>query len=360
MNRTAFSLSQRKVGMAFDMESTWNLSLEVIYVHVLTLIGNTFEIWVQLSFVGLFLEKRGYGIPSKQSMYVILMFVFSILDFAYLKLTPNGLESLTVLSRVVGSILLRTAFAYALYQAPVLSFKRLSAITTLFSIYGISLLVELVFGTVAVASGMSLRFGGFDFTFVLIVRLLFLLLYWITRKVYNPQVHGGDIRKVANFLFILLFIILFAVAFWLSSSEHSYLWFVLTLFLVVVSILMIRLFYESAAKKQEQAKLLSMQNKLMTERMEGDKRLMDAVHQTRHDLHRHLDYVYSLLDEGRTDEAKLYIQQITKPVKAEMPPVRTGCPVMDTVLQMEHKRHYNENQLSQGDGGLHWPPLKIL
>lgn len=322
------------------MEILNSLTTEAVFSYIPGFICNTLEVWVQLSFAGLLLEKRNYGTPPKQSMYFILMFVFLIIDYISLKIMPVDIESLPFLFRAAVAMLLRSIFVFALYKAPFFSIKRLSAMTVLISILGISMLIEFIYGTVIAALGMDLGLHSFQFIPILFMRILMILLYLLARKVYVRHSYETIIHKTINFLFLLSFALYFFSAFWLSSRDGSYLWVLLTLFIIVASILVIRLFYESAAKKQEQeqAKLLSMKNKLMTERMESDKRLMDAVHQTRHDLHKHLDYVYSLLDESQTDEAKMYIQQITKPVKAETPPVRTGCPAMDTVLQIEQQK----------------------
>ena len=80
---------------------------------------------------------------------------------------------------------------------------------------------------------------------------------------------------------------------------------------------------------------------LEMERFESNKKLEQETRRVRHDMKNHLLSIGMLLDEGKTDEARKYVESITEKVEKLSPDISTGHMLVDAILSDRRRKAEN-------------------
>lgn len=107
-------------------------------------------------------------------------------------------------------------------------------------------------------------------------------------------------------------------------------WFV---FLVLLALILFMTYFV-IERKEEKMKLnfAEMRNLLLEENYKAINEIYMSNAKLYHDLNNHLNVLYQLLDKGDEEEAKKYIQEISKPILALSQITWTGVDVVDVII----------------------------
>lgn len=107
-------------------------------------------------------------------------------------------------------------------------------------------------------------------------------------------------------------------------------WFVFLALLALVLFLMYFIF-ESKEEKMKR-NFAEMRNQLLEDNYKAINDIYMSNSKLYHDLNNHLNVLYQLLDQGNEDEAKKYIQEISKPILTMSQATWTGVDVVDVII----------------------------
>lgn len=104
--------------------------------------------------------------------------------------------------------------------------------------------------------------------------------------------------------------------------------------LLIVCILLMFVFYFLATTREKKMKLdfAEERNKMLEKNYDSISDLYASNAKLYHDLNNHLNVLYQLLENGNSDEAKMYINEISKPISALEKITWTGMDVVDVVI----------------------------
>lgn len=104
--------------------------------------------------------------------------------------------------------------------------------------------------------------------------------------------------------------------------------------LLIVCILLMFVFYFFATTREKKMKLdfAEERNKMLEKNYDSISNLYSSNAKLYHDLNNHLNVLYQLLENGNSDEAKMYINEISKPISALEKITWTGVDVVDVVI----------------------------
>lgn len=117
------------------------------------------------------------------------------------------------------------------------------------------------------------------------------------------------------------------------------------LFFVFASIAIAFTFYFYMAERREEQKnteLLEMRNSLLTENYKAVSNIYMSNAKLYHDLNNHLNVLYQMLEDNKINDAKAYIEKISRPVTKLSKTAWTGNGLIDAILnsKIEKMREY--------------------
>ena len=165
------------------------------------------------------------------------------------------------------------------------------------------------------------------------VKLLLILAYLLLKK----YLYRFSLKK--NYVYTILavsgtgflgFVYLVDQTFKRLELALTGIWFV---FLVLLALIFF-ITYFVIESKEEKMKLnfAEMRNQLLEENYKAINEIYMSNAKLYHDLNNHLNVLYQLIDKGNEDEAKKYIQEISKPILALSQITWTGVDVVDVII----------------------------
>lgn len=106
------------------------------------------------------------------------------------------------------------------------------------------------------------------------------------------------------------------------------------LLVVILLALLFFIGYLVVVRKEEKMKLdfSEVRNQLLEENYQSINRIYAGNSKLYHDLNNHLNVLYQMLDSGNADDARQYIEEISKPVKKLSNTIWTGENVVDVII----------------------------
>lgn len=163
--------------------------------------------------------------------------------------------------------------------------------------------------------------AGWFFVFLLVRKYL---------KRFSENIKNGKM------IFIISVCGFFGWVFLAEQTLHSFhykltgAWFLL----LVVCILLLFVFYFLITVKEEKMKsnFAEERNQILEKNYNSVSNLYASNAKLYHDLNNHLNVLYQLLEEGNSEDAKMYINEISKPISALEKIIWTGMDVVDVVI----------------------------
>ena len=106
------------------------------------------------------------------------------------------------------------------------------------------------------------------------------------------------------------------------------------LLFLIVCVLLVFVFYFIITVKEEKIKsnFAEERNQILEKNYNSVSNLYASNAKLYHDLNNHLNVLYQLLEEGNSEDAKMYINEISKPISALEKITWTGMDVVDVVI----------------------------
>lgn len=135
---------------------------------------------------------------------------------------------------------------------------------------------------------------------------------------------------------IISFIGFFCFVFLVNQTMKAFHYSMTGVWLLLVMLLMLLFFigYFIIVQREEKMKLnfSEVRNNLLEEKYQSINEIYTSNSKLYHDLNNHLNVLYQMLDAGNADEAKGYIEEISKPIRKLSKDVWTGVDVVDVII----------------------------
>lgn len=186
--------------------------------------------------------------------------------------------------------------------------------------------------------------GPFRVIMVSVIKILWIIAYILLKK----YLYKFSLRK--NYIYTILsiscagflgFIYLVNHTFKAFNHTMSGVWFIFFLFFA----LFLFIIYFIMESREEKMKLnfSEMRNALLEENYKTINEIYMSNSKLYHDLNNHLNVLYQLLDEGKGDEAKEYIKEISRPMMKLSKVVWTGTDVVDVIINSKIEKMKERN-----------------
>lgn len=168
---------------------------------------------------------------------------------------------------------------------------------------------------------------------ILSIKLLWVLVFLLIRKYLSSVARKLGKGKMLFLISILGFL---GVVFLIEQAfiEFDFRMTEVAFMFMILCILIVCMLYFIARSREEKMRsdFTEMRNKLLEENYAVINDLYTSNAQLYHDINNHLNVLYQLINNGRIDDAKSYIDEISKPVSSLAKTVWTGFDVIDVVI----------------------------
>lgn len=168
---------------------------------------------------------------------------------------------------------------------------------------------------------------------IIIVKSLWVALYWVVRKyLYIFSEKQGNLKE----LFIMTvagyvsFMYLVNQTFKSFGNKTPKEWFFMIIFLVLVTFTL--MLVAEIKKERIRVKISELKTELLEEKYDLISDVYNKNAKLYHDLNKHLNVLYQLVDLERIEDAKEYIKEIGEPVTALSRTVWTGVDIIDVII----------------------------
>lgn len=116
----------------------------------------------------------------------------------------------------------------------------------------------------------------------------------------------------------------------------NFMWYI---FLIFIILLIYGMYYKERKEAyQKELDMMIKHNNLLEKNYEQISAFYSENAKLYHDMKHHFNMLYSLIETGKQDSAKEYLEKIIKPVEVSKVPIRSGIEMLDVVLfEMEKK-----------------------
>lgn len=164
-----------------------------------------------------------------------------------------------------------------------------------------------------------------------VIKLLWLVLYYLLRRILIPINRKGlSLILLTSGIGFLGFVFLSDQAIKAFNDTMPILWFI---FICLLAFVLFSVYYVVMRQEEKhKVEILEMRNNLLCDNYNALNEIYISNSKLYHDLNNHLNVLYQLLEEGKTDDAQAYIKEISKPILQLSKTVWTGIDVVDVVI----------------------------
>ena len=170
-----------------------------------------------------------------------------------------------------------------------------------------------------------------------VIKLLWIVLYYLLRRILIPINRKGlSLILLTSGIGFLGFVFLSDQAIKAFNDTMPILWFV---FICLLAFVLFSVYYVVMRQEEKhKVEILEMRNNLLCDNYNALNEIYISNSKLYHDLNNHLNILYQLLEEGKTDDAQAYIKEISKPILQLSKTVWTGIDVVDVVINSKLQR----------------------
>ena len=168
---------------------------------------------------------------------------------------------------------------------------------------------------------------------IVIIKSLWVALYWMVRKyLYIFSEKQGNLKE----LFIMTvagyvsFMYLVNQTFKSFGDKTTKEWFFMIIFLVLITFTL--MLVTEIKKERVRAKISELKTELLEEKYDLISDVYNKNAKLYHDLNKHLNVLYQLVDLEKIEDAKEYIKEIGEPVTELSRTVWTGVDIIDVII----------------------------
>lgn len=180
---------------------------------------------------------------------------------------------------------------------------------------------------------MITSIGSMRMGIIIGIKILWILLYLLLRRFFDKF----SLKKNYEYTILIISCIgfvgfVFLVNQTLKAFQRSLsgVWFLLLCFAALC--LFTGYFIMESREKKMKLQFSEMRNALLEEKYESISEIYANNAKLYHDLNNHLNVLYQLIEQGNHDEAKVYINKISKPVMKLTKTIWTGVDVVDVII----------------------------
>lgn len=175
--------------------------------------------------------------------------------------------------------------------------------------------------------------GSFRAIMISAIKIIWVIVYFLLKK----YLYKFSLKK--NYIYTILIIScagFFGFMYLVNQTFKAFNYTMPGMWVIFVAFFALFLFavYFVMESREEKMKLnfAEMRNALLEENYKTINEIYMSNAKLYHDLNNHLNVIYQLLDEGNEDEAKEYIEEISRPMMKLSKTVWTGTDVVDVVI----------------------------
>lgn len=224
-------------------------------------------------------------------------------------------------------------FLYEIKYVPLFSITSFYVLClSCFDFFVVTLISNFYGGLEAFHTIISQR-GTFRMIVTSVIQFLWIMMYLLIKKhLYRFSFRQNSAYAImgVSCAGFLGFVFLVNQTFSAFDFSITGIWFVFLALLALVLFLMYFIF-ESKEEKMKR-NFAEMRNQLLEDNYKAINDIYMSNSKLYHDLNNHLNVLYQLLDQGNEDEAKKYIQEISKPILTMSQATWTGVDVVDVII----------------------------
>lgn len=224
-------------------------------------------------------------------------------------------------------------FLYEIKYVPLFSIASFYVLClSCFDFFVVTLISNFYGGLEAFHTIISQR-GTFRMIVTSVIQFLWIMMYLLIKKhLYRFSFRQNSAYAImgVSCAGFLGFVFLVNQTFSAFDFSITGIWFVFLALLALVLFLMYFIF-ESKEEKMKR-NFAEMRNQLLEDNYKAINDIYMSNSKLYHDLNNHLNVLYQLLDQGNEDEAKKYIQEISKPILTMSQATWTGVDVVDVII----------------------------
>lgn len=181
--------------------------------------------------------------------------------------------------------------------------------------------------------------GIFRIIMIVITQLMKILIFLLVKR----YVHCFSVKN--NYIFSVSIILsagFFSFIYLANQTFKAFYNSITGTWLVFLAFFLLLLFgvYTVIKKREQKMKLnfIEIRNKLLEKNYKTISDIYTSNAKLYHDLNNHLNVLYQLLEEGKEQEAREYIKEISQPVKNLSKTIWTGIDVVDVIINSKIER----------------------